>query len=178
MIIYIFYRINKIDDLNTIRKIYHAYANALFQYSLEVWGGTFDTHFDKTFVLQKHLIRAALGKPRLYPSKNCLRNLIHSTYVATNIHKNMFIYINNNKHLFQIRNTHYNTRPTIANLYDTAFSRLTICKHQVPYYCNRLSNKIPKHLINNKITRKLKFELQQWIKEKVYFTITNLSMEI
>lgn len=167
---YIFYKINKIKHTSIIRNIYFAYAHSLFQYSIEAWGAAHDTHFNKIFVLQKHIIRAALGRPRMYPSRLIFEEIdlptLRQSYVT-----NAILYINKNKHKFTARVTPYQIRPTVSNTYNITFTRLTACRHQLPYYCNKLINTLPAKFIENKITRKLINEIKNWVRDRVYFSL-------
>lgn len=167
---HIFYKINKIKDLRVIRTIYSAYAHSLFQYGIEIWGGSYDTHFNQIFILQKHLIRAALGRPRLYPSARVFEELEVPTLRQIYV-KKIILHINKNINNFEIKDNPYNTRSTTSNTYNILFSKLTVCKRQFSYYSCVFANKVPNHFISQKITHKLIKEIDEWVKINVYFKL-------
>jgi hypothetical protein len=171
-LISIFYKINQLKDLNIIRTIYYAFAHSLLNYNIEVWGAAYDTHFNKLFIIQKHIIRAALGRPRLYPSRLIFEEIklptLRQTYVT-----NLILFINKNRHLFTARTIPYNIRPTTLNPFNTQFTSLTSCKRQYMYQSNRLINKVPDYFINERIAKnRLKF-IKAWVRQNYYFKIEN-----
>ena len=172
-LIYIFYKINKIKDLSIIRKIYFAYAHSIFQYAIEVWGAAYDTHFNKLFTLQKHLLRAALGRPRLYPSKMLFIELNVLTLRQIYLLK-IIKYINKNRYLFFLRNINYSTRPAFTNVYISDLTRLSTARRQFRYYSNILINKIPSKFVSDKITKSLVKDVAEWVKKECYFKLPYL----
>lgn len=169
-VIHIFYKIQKIKNLDIIRKVYYAYAHSLFQYVIEVWGAAFDTHLKKVFILQKHIIRAALGRPRLYSSREIFIELNVPTLRQTYI-KRVIRYINKHRNQFKIHTTPYNIRANSTNTFNIHLIKLTICRHQLQYYCNYLINKIPLDFVNRNITGNLNRIIQEWIDRNIYFKL-------
>jgi len=172
-LIYIFYKINKIKNIDIIRKIYFAYAHSLFQYINEVWGAAYDTHLKKLFILQKHIIRAALGRPRLYPSRDIFLEFKVPT-IRQNYMKNIILHINKNKSNIPAHITPHNTRPN--NRFNTELIKLTICRHQFTYYCSYIINKIPNNFIDKQITRNLSKSIDYWIEHNIFFKLVVLSI--
>lgn len=169
-LVYSFYKINQLKDLDVKRSIYFAYAHSLFQYAIEAWGGAYDCHFNKIFTLQKHLIRAALGKPRRYPSKKLFEELnvptLRQMYVTR-----VVLHLNKDRNNLEIRNIPYQTRSLALNNFNINLIKLVVCRHQFTYLCNIYSNKIPIKFINSKITKALIREINLWVGQNIYSTI-------
>ena len=170
-LIFQFYRINKIKHLYVIRLIYNAYAKSFFQYCIEVWGGAMNAHINKLFVIQKHIIRAALGRPRLYPSKLIFDELRALTIRQLYI-RNLIIYLNHNKKLFITRNLSYRIRPLGNSICIPAFNK-RICRHQTYYICCKLLNIIPIDFVYSKLRISNLNNITFWVKEHFYFKMVH-----
>lgn len=157
-----FYRISQLKLPQLAKMTYFAYAQSVLQYGIRVWGGAAERHISKVFNLQKHIIKVALNKPRLYPTRTLFQESsilsIKQLYL-----KNLTLYLINNKNLFNTRVTPYNTRRIFwtSNLIET---NLSVCRMQFPYRCERLVNLIPHELLANSPISKLKKKTITWIK--------------
>ena len=161
-LVYKFYKINKLNNLHITRLVYFAYAQSILQYGIGAWGGALDTHFNRIWVIQKHILRAALGRPRRYPSRDLCKELnvlpLRKLYI-----KNLILYINVNRNSFILRRSNYNLRPNSSNTFETTRTDLNVCRRQIGFICDKLVNHVPEKFITKKITNKVVRELEDWL---------------
>jgi hypothetical protein len=160
-VIHKFYKLNGLGDLEVLRLVYFAYAQAVLQYGIRIWGGALDTHFNKISLIQRHIIKAALNRPRRYPSHLLFIEFpvltVRQLYV-----KNIILYISKNRNIFTPQERTYNFREQSS--FQINRTDLTVCRRQFQYISNRLINLIPENLITNKRTKSSNKNMAEWIK--------------
>lgn len=159
-LIYRFHRISLINDKSISKLLYTAYVQSILQYGLLAWGGAAGCHIGRLFVVQKHIMRAALGKPRLYPSSELFREFDVLTLRQLYI-KSLIQYADKNKIQHDIRETPYNLRnlTVVQNRVD-----LNVCRYQFNYRVNRLINVVPSRIIKISCKKHNSKEVDNWIK--------------
>lgn len=163
-LIYKFYQIKQLNNVNITKLIYYSYAQSVLQYGIRAWGGALNAHFNKLFIIQKHLIKTILGKPRLYPTKYLFNEFKVLTVRQLYI-KNLIIFIKNNRHLFLFRDTNLNLRPS-RKRFENIRMDLNVCRRQYFYIANKLINNIPDYLIehiNGRSDKLFKRRSIEWI---------------
>lgn len=149
-IVHKFYRLSSVGDLKLLMMVYSAYAQSIFQYGIRVWGGALDTHFNKIGVIQRHILKAALQRPRRYPS-----HLLYEEFPVLTVRqlyiKNLILYINRSKNTFTPYFPAYNFRS--PSNYRVSRTDLIVCRRQFPYVVNKLINLLPENLILDSITK-------------------------
>lgn len=166
-----FYKVNKLNNINIVKLIYFAFAQSILQYGIVIWGNAFDTHLKKLFIVQKLLLRAALGKPRLYPSEDLFDDFnvltIRQLYI-----KNLVIYINKNMGKFLTSHYNHNLRPSSKTKYIIPKTKSSAINHQLFYTSSKLINIVPDNFIDEKLTKyKVKY-VERWVKENYFFNLT------
>jgi hypothetical protein len=165
-----FYKINQLKDINIIKKIYFAYAQSILQYNILAWGGALNTHFNKLFTVQKHIIRAAFGKPRRYHSRLLFEEFGVLTLRQIYI-KNLIVYINKNRNLFIPRQATYQLRASSTSSYEINITPLTVCRRQFIYMGSRIINIIPEDFIFKSLNVCTIREITMWTKNRFYFVL-------
>lgn len=65
-------------NMDITKLVYVAYVQSVMQYGygIRVWGGAFNSHINKLFIIQKHTIKTATDKLGFSLLKNSLNNLM------------------------------------------------------------------------------------------------------
>ena len=66
--VYMFANLSKVLNRQQIKTVYYAYVQSILQYGIIAWGGALSTIIQPLQITQKSIIKAALQKPRTYPS--------------------------------------------------------------------------------------------------------------
>jgi hypothetical protein len=148
---FIFSNLNKVLAPDLIKTVYFAYVQSLIQYGILAWGGAFPSIISPLEITQKSIIKAALNKPRMYPTELLFEEFkvftIHQLYL-----RSLILYIHQNKDSIFKKTVHpYSTRsainfgiisPKISKVFNTtsSFYKTNIVFSQLP---NHIENPIP-----------------------------------
>jgi hypothetical protein len=159
-LIFRFYKINLLNDIHIAKLIYVAYVQSILQYGILAWGGAASCYMDKIFIMQKHIIRAALGKPRLYPSSELFNELGVLT-VRELYSRSIIQYINRSNFRLDMRDTPYNLRHITIN---QPRMDLNVCRRQFKYNLNRVRLLVPARIIDISCKKYYSRELDVWLR--------------
>ena len=135
----------KLKDLvpqSVVLKIYYSLVYPYLIYGNLVWGGTFPTHLQPLFLLQKRAVRIVVKADYLAHTNEIFFNL--KILKLPDIHKFLVLqYVYNNLDNFQLPNSihHYNTRR--QNELRPQFQRLTLTQHSLKFSGPKFWNSLP-----------------------------------
>ena len=154
----IIHRLRNLLPKRCLYLLYHSFILPYLSYCNIIWGGTYETHLQPLFILQKRAIRLINKQPYLahteplFQSSNILtlRDL-HKYLVSIHMYKNK-----NSMDCF--RSHHHSTRHRHHLL--SSFHRLTTTQHSISHAGPTIWNTLPDHVTNSNSLNIFKYKLK------------------
>ena len=137
----IMYRVKDILPQFVLQQLYNSLVLPYFNYCITVWGGTFTTHLDRLWKLQKRCIRIVCGKPYLEHTTP-LFHTIKILKLQDLYRYQLVLHFYKTKTYVQLSRRHnYSTR----NIQNTIlpYHRLTTTQHSVAFQGSISWNRLP-----------------------------------
>ena len=81
----VFYKLRSCAPENVLINLYYSLVYPYLIYCNQIWGGTYDTHIEKIFLLQKKIIRVITNQPFLAHTNHLFYNSkilkVHDIYI-------------------------------------------------------------------------------------------------
>ena len=157
----IMFKLSQYLPSQTLLNIYYSLAHSYLMYCNTIWGGTYDTHLQPLFILQKRCLRIihktafrAHTLPLFIESRVLQLKDIHNYSLATFTYKNLDLFASNvPSHTYQTRN----------NSYVTSFQRLRVSQRSIYFSAINFWRELPPQLKDVENLDRFKKELKSHI---------------
>ena len=137
----IMYRVKNILPKFVLKQLYNSLVLPYFNYCVTVWGGTFQTHLDRLWRLNKISIGIICGKPCLEHT-NPLFHIIKVLRLQDLYRYQLTFHLYKTKKYIQLSRRHNYTTRNILNAI-LPYHRLTTGQHCVAFHGNFSWNRLP-----------------------------------
>jgi hypothetical protein len=171
---YKFYKLRNVLSLSEHKQVYAALVESLIRYGLVVWGGTFDTHINKLFLIQKLIIKTILKKSRMYDSRSLFNDFdvltVRQLYLSCIA--GYSLKCENNFPLSDDIN--YNLRPNTLRKYQIYATNSTLLRRQLLYISSKFINIVESEFPPNKFksTKLRKRAIKAWLKLDYFLSLS------
>jgi hypothetical protein len=166
--IYVFRQLNEILNINELKLCYYAYCQSLFMGGIIAWGGGYRSILEPLNVIQKLIIKAALGKGWRYPT-----NTLFDEFNVLNLRqlyvKTLLCYVFNHSNEIFLNNFDHNYFTRSQQLIRVRVDRLvrTFSVTNSYYTSQIILRNLPPHLQNFQNFKLVTFKkkVTDWVRE-------------